>query len=116
VTGLLGGVALGAVAGARRTASAYGRYLESINASDVFVNVPGTLPGLPATKPITLISSLPGGTVSYQFQPVNAQGQPTGKPFTRSYRVAAIVQVPPALADGSDEVEGASFRRGRPGS
>ena len=39
--GLLGGVALGAVAGARRTAAAYGRYLAAINASDVFVNVPG---------------------------------------------------------------------------
>ena len=39
--GLLGTVALGALAGARRTDSAYGRYLASINASDVFVNVPG---------------------------------------------------------------------------
>jgi len=186
LTGLLGGVALGAVAGARRTASAYGRYLESINASDVFVNVPGVLPGLPATKPVTLISSLSGvtahatyiglygapvvhgqvddsfltdsvngsldgeyfsqdratvlagrlpplsstttvvltpaiakafgtgvgGTVSYQFLPVNAQGQPAGKPFTRSYRVAAIVQVPPALVDDSDVVEGSIFPPG----
>jgi hypothetical protein len=37
----LGTVALGALAGARRTDTAYGRYLASINASDVFVNVPG---------------------------------------------------------------------------
>jgi hypothetical protein len=186
LTGLLGGVALGAVAGARRTASAYGRYLEAINASDVFVNVAGALPGLPPLKPITLVSSLPGvaahatyiglyglpvvhgqvddsfltdsvngsldgeyfsqdrvtvlagrlppqastttviitpaiakafgtgvgGTVSYQFQSVNAQGQPSGKPFTRSYRVAAIVQVPPALVDDSDDEEGSIFPPG----
>src|SRR6266700_4009183 len=59
--GLLGAVALGAVAGARRTATAYNRYLVSVNASDVFVNVPGTLPGMAATRPVTLISSLPGG-------------------------------------------------------
>lgn len=43
VCGLLGTVALGALAGARRTDSAYGRYLASINSSDVFVNVPGPL-------------------------------------------------------------------------
>jgi len=60
VGGLLGAVALGAVAGARRTATAYGRYLVSINASDLFVNVPGTLPDMAATRPVTLISSLPG--------------------------------------------------------
>jgi hypothetical protein len=60
VGGLLGGVALGALAGARWTATAYGRYLASINASDVFVNVPGTLPGMPVQRPITLISTLPG--------------------------------------------------------
>ena len=180
IAGLLGGVALGAIAGARRTASAYSRYLTSINASDAFVNVPGLLPGMSATQPITLISSLPGvvshaaylglnglpvvhgqvddnfldnsvngsldgeyfsqdratvlsgqlppegststvlltqgiakrfgaavgSTVSYKFQPVNLQGQPTAPPFTRSYRVAAIVEVPPALADESDISEG----------
>jgi hypothetical protein len=178
--GLLGAVALGAVAGARRTATAYGRYLASINASDVYVNVPGRLPGMPVMQPITLISSLPGvishatyvglnafpvihgrvyhsfltasvngsldgeyftqdrmtvlagrlpplestatvvltpavarmfgagvgSTVSYLYQPLGAQGQSTGKPFTRSYRVAAIVDVPPALVDESDSVEG----------
>jgi putative ABC transport system permease protein len=180
VGGLLGAVALGAVAGARRTATAYNRYLVSVNASDVFVNVPGTLPGMAATRPVTLISSLPGvishatyiglnglpvvhgtvddsfltnsvngsldgeyfsqdratvlagrlppqgststvvltpaiaklfgtgvgGTVSYLFRPLDAQGQPAGKPFTRSYRVAAIAEVPPALVDESDQAEG----------
>jgi hypothetical protein len=180
VGGLLGAVALGAVAGARRTATAYGRYLVSINASDVFVNVPGTLPGMAATRPVTLISSLPGvishaayiglnglpvvhgkvddsfltnsvngsldgeyfshdratvlagrlppagststvvltpaiaklfgtgvgGTVSYLFRPLDAQGQPAGRSFTRSYRVAAIAEIPPALVDESDQAEG----------
>jgi FtsX-like permease family len=184
--GLLGGVALGAVAGARRTATAYGRYLAAINASDVFVNVPGWLPGMPATRPYQLISALPGvvahaayiglsgvplvhgkpedsflvnslngsldgeyfsqdratvlagrlppqdsastvvltpavakafgtgvgGTVRYQFQPVDAQQKPAGQPFTRSFRVAAIVEVPPALVDESDQEEGSIFPPG----
>src|SRR6266704_6919134 len=186
LAGLLGGVALGAVAGARRTAAAYQRYLAAINASDVFVNVPGQLPGMPATRPYELISALPGvvghaayiglsgvplahgkpvtsflvnglngsldgeyfsqdratvlagrlppqgststvvltpavakafgtgvgGTVSYLFQPVDAQQQPAGKPFTRSFRVAAIVTVPPALTDESDQAEGSIFPPG----
>ncbi len=55
IGGLLGAVALGALAGARRTASAYGRYLRSINASDVFVNIPG-----PFLQPIPKIVTLPG--------------------------------------------------------
>jgi FtsX-like permease family len=58
--GLLGAVALGAVAGARRTSTAYDRYLTSIRASDVFVNVPGRLPAEPVRRPIRLISQLPG--------------------------------------------------------
>ncbi len=180
LSGLLGAVALGAVAGARRTASAYSRYLAAINASDVFVNVPGRAPAMSATRPITLISSLPGvvshatyiglaglplvhghvdhafltntvngsldgeyfrqdrltvlagklppensatdvvvtpaiakmfgtgvgGRVSYVFQPLGLAGRPDGKPFTRSYRIAAIATVPPALVDESDHVEG----------
>ncbi len=38
--GILGAVSLAALAGARRTESAYGRYLSSINASDVMINIP----------------------------------------------------------------------------
>jgi hypothetical protein len=60
VGGLLGAVALGALAGARRTASAYSRYLASTNASDALVNIPGLVPGMPVTRPMTLISHLPG--------------------------------------------------------
>lgn len=55
IGGLLGTVALGALAGARRTGSAYGRYLASINASDVFVDIPG-----PFLPPIPKIAALPG--------------------------------------------------------
>jgi hypothetical protein len=180
LTGILGAVTLGALAGARRTDTAYDRYLAAIKASDVFVNVPGVLPGMPATRPIALISALPGvvahatyigvngyplvhgkpdysfetdsvsasldgeyfsqdratvlagalppagsantvvltpaiaqmfgthvgGTVQYQFSQRNDQGQLVGKPFTRSYQVAAIAEIPPALVDQSDEVEG----------
>ena len=62
IGGLFGAVALGAVAGARRTASAYGRYLAATKASDAAVNVPGLLPGMAATRPIKLIEALPGIT------------------------------------------------------
>jgi hypothetical protein len=55
ICGLLGTVALGALAGARRTDTAYGRYLHAINSSDVFVNVPG--PVLPV---IRQVERLPG--------------------------------------------------------
>jgi hypothetical protein len=55
IGGLLGTVALGALAGARRTASAYGRYLQSIDSSEVFVDIPG-----PYLAVIPRIASLPG--------------------------------------------------------
>jgi FtsX-like permease family len=54
ICGLLGTVALGALAAARRTDSAYGRYLASIDSSDVFVNVPG-----PVLASIRQIERLP---------------------------------------------------------
>ncbi len=55
VCGLLGMVALGGLAGARRTDTAYGRYLASINSSDVYVNVPG-----PSLAAVRQIERLPG--------------------------------------------------------
>jgi len=185
VGGLLGAVALGALAGARRTASAYGRYLASINASDAMVNIPGLIPGMPVTRPMTLISHLPGvaqsavyigmdaypviggkvddafqtndvtgtlssssfgadgfsqdkmtvlagrlpstgstnqivltagiaakfgvgvgGTVAYLFSNGGnpSPGVPRVRPVMRTFRVAAIVAVPPVLTDQSDAV------------
>jgi hypothetical protein len=55
VCDILGAVALGALAGARRTETAYGWYLKSINASDVTVNIP-----LPNTSVIAKVGALPG--------------------------------------------------------
>ena len=48
-----------------------------------------------------------GGRVTYAFRPVGATGNPMGRVFTRSYRVAAVAEVPPALVDQTDEAEGA---------
>src|SRR3984957_15650613 len=55
LTGVLGAVSLAAVAGARRTESAYGRYLTTIRASDVMVNIPS-----PDTSLIAKVEQLPG--------------------------------------------------------
>ena len=55
LTGVLGAVSLAAVAGARRTESAYGRYLKTVHASDVMVNIPS-----PDTSLIAKVEQLPG--------------------------------------------------------
>ena len=183
IIGLLGAVALAALAGARRTASAYGRYLTSIDASDAFVNIPGRLPGMAVTRPMTLISRLPGvrsaavyvgldaapvihgkvhdsfltnkvtgsysgpsfggeyfsqdrltvlagrlprggasgqivltsqlaakigarlgGHVTYQFSTAGNPFVPQARPVRRTFRVAAIVAVPPVLTDQADAI------------
>lgn len=183
--GLLGAVALGAMAGARRTASAYGRYLVAIRQSDALVNVPGILPGMPVARPMELISRLPGiasaaggiglsanpvlhghiddsflanglaGTyaaphlaavyfgqdrmsvlagrmpssaatdqialtpgiarmfgarvgsrVTYQFYRLNPRTFAATRGARRTFRVTAIVEIPPTLADQSDEQQG----------
>ena len=79
VGGLLGAVALGALAGARRTASAYSRYLASTNASDALVNIPGLVPGIPVTRPMTLISRLPGVSQSAVYIGMDAYPVLDGK-------------------------------------
>jgi putative ABC transport system permease protein len=71
IGGLLGAVALGALAGARRTAGAYGRYLDASRASDAFINVPGLLPGMPALEPAQRISRLPGVTTAASYIGLN---------------------------------------------
>jgi ABC-type lipoprotein release transport system permease subunit len=64
IGGLLGAVALGALAGARRTASAYGRYLRSIDASDVVVDIPG--PFLVAVPKIAALPAvIPGQSAAW---------------------------------------------------
>src|SRR3984957_21242603 len=62
LTAVLGAVSLAALAGARRTESAYGRYLQSIHASDVMVNIPST-----DTSLIAKIEHLPGVRSSAAF-------------------------------------------------
>ena len=169
--GLLGAVSLAALAGARRTESAYGRYLHSINASDVEVNVPspdlsldarvaalpgvrssaawlgldanpvvhgkvdssfqtdgfagsvdgeyfthdtmtvlaGHLPPLGSTNEVALTPSVArlfgvgvGDRVTYQFEnSLSPTNTPTGEV---SYRVAAIIELPPLLVDQFDQV------------
>jgi hypothetical protein len=77
--GVLGAVALAALAGARSTAAAYGRYLKAINASDVQVNVPGELPGLPLMEPIKRLWSLPGAVSHATYVGLNALPVARGK-------------------------------------
>ena len=79
----------------------------------------GRLPPQGSTSTVVLTPAIAkafgtgvGGMVRYQFRPVDAQQQPAGKPFTRSFRVAAIVEVPPALTDESDQAEGSIFPPG----
>ncbi len=72
--GVLGAVSLAALAGARRTDSAYGRYLHSINASDVLVNVPSADTSLDAR-----VASLPGIRSSAAWLGMNANPVVHGK-------------------------------------
>ncbi len=75
IGGLLGAVGLASLAGARRTDSAYGRYLASINASTVMINVPG--PVLPV---IQHIEHLPGVSSGAAWLGLNATPIVGGKP------------------------------------
>jgi hypothetical protein len=72
--GLLGSVALGALAAARRTDSAYGRYLRAANDSDVMVDVPGPL--LPVIKEVMRV---PGALSSAAWIGLNAAPVINGK-------------------------------------
>jgi hypothetical protein len=75
IGGFLGAVALGALAGARRTDTAYGRYLASIDASTVMVDVPAPL--LPVIKHIEHLSGSSSSTV---WLGLNATPVVDGKP------------------------------------
>ena len=96
--GVLGAVALAALAGARSTEGAYGRYLKAINASDVQVNVPGALSGLPIMEPVKRLWSLPGAVSHATYVGLNALPVVRGK-IDDSFVTASI--------DGS--VDGAGF-------
>jgi len=68
IGGLLGAVALGALAGARRTDSAYGRYLRAVRASDVLVDIPG-----PVLAAIRDVEHEPGTLSSAAWLGLDAQ-------------------------------------------
>jgi hypothetical protein len=106
VCGLLGAVALGALSGARRTESAYGRYLESVNSSDVFVNIPA-----PVVTPIAQIEHLPevrsgaawlglnaspviGGRVDQSFLAPNLAGSLDGEYFRQDRMTVLAGRLP----------------------
>jgi hypothetical protein len=55
IGGLLGAAAMAALAGARRTDSAYGRYLQAAKASDVMIDIPG-----PIASVFRQVEALPG--------------------------------------------------------
>ena len=110
--GVLGAVALAALAGARSTAGAYGRYMKAINASDVQVNVPGALPGLPLMEPIRRLWSLPGvlshgtyvglnalpvvrGRIDDSFLTASLTGSVDGEGFTQDAMTVASGKLPP---------------------
>ena len=110
--GLLGAAALAALAGARSTACAYGRYLTAIHVSDVQVNVPGTLPGLPLMEPARKLWALPGvishgtyvglnalpvvrGKVDDSFLTASLTGSVDGEGFTQDAMTVASGKLPP---------------------
>jgi hypothetical protein len=84
IGGLLGAVALGALASARRTDSAYGRYLRSVNASDVMVDIPG--PILPFIRDV---EAEPGVISSAAWIGLDAAPVIKGK-IDPAFRTAAI--------------------------
>jgi hypothetical protein len=107
VCAILGTVALGALAGARRTESAYGRYLQAINASDVMVNIPA-----PGTSLIAKVSHLPGisssaawlglnanpvvhGHVDYAFETDSMAGSLNGEFFRQDRMTLVAGRLPP---------------------
>jgi len=110
--GVLGAVALAALAGARSTAGAYSRYLTAIRASDVQVNVPGELPGLPLMEPIRRLWSLPGvvshgtyvglnalpvvhGRIDDSFLTAGLTGSADGEGFTQDAMTVVSGKLPP---------------------
>ena len=95
ICGTLGAVSLTALAGARRTESAYGRYLQSIHASDVMVNIPST-----NTSLIAKVEHLPGVRSSAAFAGLDANPVVRGR-VDDSFLTDAV----------SSSVDGAFYRQ-----
>ena len=71
---LLGAMAMAALAGARRTDSAYGRYLQSVKASDLMIDIPGPLLFL-----VRDVEHLPGKVSSAAWLGLNGEPIFNGK-------------------------------------
>jgi hypothetical protein len=67
IGGLLGAGAMAALAGARRTDSAYGRYLQAAKASDVMIDIPG-----PILSVVRQVEGLPGKVSASAWLGLNA--------------------------------------------
>jgi hypothetical protein len=114
IGGLLGSVALGALAAARRTDSAYARYLHAVSASDVAVDIPG--PVLAAIRhiehaPMSLSSAVwvgmnaypvINGKVNTSFQTAGLVGSLDGEFYRQDKVIALAGKLPPENA--TDEV------------
>jgi hypothetical protein len=110
IGGLLGSVALGALAGARRTDSAYGRYLRSVDASDVMVDVPGPFmfaiqaiehaPGVASSAAWLGVAANPviGGKVDPAFQTNALTGSLNGEFYRQDKPTVLAGKLPPPTA------------------
>jgi hypothetical protein len=74
IGGLLGAAAMAALAGARRTDSAYGRYLQAARASDVMIDIPG-----PIMSVVRQVEALPGKLSASAWLGLNANPVIGGK-------------------------------------
>jgi hypothetical protein len=112
IGGLLGTVTLGAIAAARRTDSAYGRYLRSVDASDVLVDIPGPVlpivreiehePGTLSTATWLGMNAQPviHGKVDFSYLTDNLQGSLDGEYYRQDKVTVLSGRMPPADSTG----------------
>lgn len=84
IDGLLGAAAMAALAGARRTDSAYGRYLQAAKASDVMIDIPG-----PVLSVVRQVEGLHGRLSAAAWLGLNAEPVIDGK-IDPSFQTDAI--------------------------
>src|SRR5664279_5345166 len=87
--GAVGGVAMGSLSGARRTASSYNTFLASTNPSDMSVlmyarNISSELAGLPLVRRVSVVAFYVGVT------PAGSDGAPGNYPAQQSGAVYPV--------------------------